>query len=320
MKTAVLFLIFNRPDTTRRVFEAIRAARPARLYVAADGPRVGRPDDVRLCEEARKVAVEVDWPCQVKTLFRETNLGCKRGPSGGIDWLFENEEDGIILEDDVLPLESFFPFCEELLERYRHRSEIAMISGCNFVERYIQPTKSYMFIRYGHTWGWATWRRSWKDYDGEMQEWPLWKQTGALRLLSENGRRFEAYWRSVFDGVFSGEIDNAWDYAWQFACWRNSRLSIQPSVNLTENIGFRVDGTHTTSAPPDHVRESRPTEMTFPLRHPECVIYSKSIDSMIDKKVFGITRWSYLLGRIKRIPFVGDVAKKLATSLRAALK
>jgi hypothetical protein len=316
MNTAVLLLIFNRPNTTRRVFEAIRAARPSRLYIAGDGPRAGRQDDVQRCEEARTAATKVDWPCEVKTLFRETNLGCKRGPSEGIDWLFQHEEEGIILEDDVVPLDSFFPFCEELLERYRCDPRISMISGSNFIVGRLQSHESYSFIRYGHIWGWATWKRAWKDYDGEMKDWPSWRDNGGLRQLS-HGRPFESHWRNVFDKAYSRQIDDAWDYLWQFACWRTSRLSVQPSVNLTQNIGFCPDGTHTRSVMPDHVRSSLPCEMRFPLRHPAAVVCSQNADAMIDKVVFGISRRRYLLDRVKQIPLLGAFAVRIAAHLRA---
>src|SRR5689334_9315101 len=111
----VLLLIFNRPDTTALVMEALRRARPSRVYVAADGPREGMGEDER-CERARRIATEVNWPCEIKTLFRKCNLGCGRALSGAIDWFFEHEEQGIILEDDCVPSQSFFPYCAELLD------------------------------------------------------------------------------------------------------------------------------------------------------------------------------------------------------------
>jgi hypothetical protein len=133
MHTAVLFLVFNRPDPTRRVFDAIRAARPARLYVAADGPRADRAGEAERCAEVRAMATAVDWPCEVLTLFRDANLGCKRGVAEGIDWFFAHEAEGIILEDDVLPHPSFFAYCATLLERYRTVPRPAMYSRAIFM-------------------------------------------------------------------------------------------------------------------------------------------------------------------------------------------
>jgi len=280
MRTAVLFLVFNRPDTTRRVFAAIRAAAPPRLYVAGDGPRGSHPDDSERCEESRKVATQVDWPCEVKTLFRDTNLGCGRGPTGGIAWFFEQEDEGIVLEDDVLPLPTFFPYCEELLARYRHDPRVSMISGCNLIANHFHPRESYFFTKYGHIWGWATWRRAWKDYDVEMKQWPSWRDAGGLGRLSPGGRPFEGYWRDVFDRVCSGQLEDVWDYQWLFAHWRTSRLAVQPGVNLTQNIGFRPDATHTSSDEPAYLRAARPSEMSFPLRHPSSVVCSGVADSL----------------------------------------
>lgn len=183
MHSAVLFLVFNRPDTTRQVLDSIRQARPPRLYVAADGAREDRPGERERCERVRGIATDVDWPCEVHTLFRARNLGCKTAVSGGISWFFEQEEEGIILEDDVLPDQSFFVFCEELLERYRHEAKVTMISGDYFHGNNHQPTASYFFSRYTHIWGWASWRRAWQHYDREMAQWP-----SLIRPLSSNRR------------------------------------------------------------------------------------------------------------------------------------
>ena len=155
MHSPVLFLVFNRPETTRQVFEAIRTAKPPRLYIAADGPRLEREGERASCEEVRKIALEVDWECDVNTLFRVENLGCKRGPSEGISWFFEHEDEGIILEDDCLPDQSFFSFCEELLERYRNDTRIMAISGNNFQHGRKRTEYSYYFSRYFHGWGWT---------------------------------------------------------------------------------------------------------------------------------------------------------------------
>ena len=164
MHSPVLFLVFNRPETTRRVFEAIRTAKPSRLYIAADGPRLEREGERANCEEVRKIALEVDWECDVKTLFRDENLGCKRAVSEGISWFFEHEDEGIILEDDCLPDRSFFSFCKDLLERYRHDTRIMVISGVNFQQGRKRTEYSYYFSIYPHCWGWATWRSAWNCF------------------------------------------------------------------------------------------------------------------------------------------------------------
>ena len=207
MKSPLLFLVFNRPKTTRQVFEAIRAERPTKLYVAADGPRQNRQDEPERCEEVRRVATNVDWPCEVKTRFSDHNFGCKAGVSNGINWFFENEEEGVILEDDILPLPSFFAYCDELLERYRHDDRVAMISGCNLISSYYKPNESYFFSRIPHIWGWASWRRAWQHFDISMNTWPVWRDQGGLEYFSAGNKLVNSYWRHKFNEVYNGKID-----------------------------------------------------------------------------------------------------------------
>ncbi len=284
MHTAVLFLVFNRPDTTLKAFEAIRQARPPRLYVAADGPRPGRAGDGARCEQVRRIATSVDWPCEVRTLLREGNLGCKTAVAGGISWFFETEEEGIILEDDVVPDASFFPFCEELLERYRADSTVMMISGNCFHRPGHRPNASYFFSRYTYIWGWATWRRAWQYYDRDMTRWPSLKGTDFLRRLGGVRRSHEAHWTRVFQAAYAGQIDT-WDYQWLFASMARGGLSISPSKNLATNIGFSSDGTHTTDEGGSAARI--PLEsIGFPLIHPSKVARDSAVDRWEDLHVF----------------------------------
>jgi len=274
MNTPILFLVFNRPDTTKRVFEKIREALPPKLYVAADGPREEREGEADKCEQVRHIATNVDWDCEVKTLFRDKNLGCKHAVSGAIDWFFENEEMGIILEDDCLPNDSFFQFCEELLHRYKDEKQVMTISGDNF-----QPERrtenSYYFSKYMHCWGWASWRRAWEYFDLEMEEWPHLKNKN---FLSEqfSSKSAQDYWRNIFDRVHAGEIDS-WAYIWQYAIWIQKGLNILPEENLVSNIGFGEGGTHTKS---DNSESSnmKTEELVFPLTHPQKITINKKAD------------------------------------------
>jgi hypothetical protein len=315
MNTPVLFIVFNRPDTTSLVFQAIRDARPNRLYVAADGPRPGNQYDIASCDAARIAATQVDWPCELKTLFRDSNLGCKWGPASAISWFFENEEEGIILEDDVVPFRTFFPFCEELLERYRTDLRVSHVCGNNPVSSLSCSPQSYFFSIYGPIWGWATWRRAWADFDANMRRWPAWRDGGGLKLLSSHSLPFEDYWRSIFDLVHGQVIDDVWDYQWLFSNWRNGRLAILPRNNLTQNIGFKGDATHTRSEPA-YVQSSAPAEMLFPLNHAPCVSTEPQFDSLIGRTVFGITRYKFLVHKLKRIPIVGPVVANLVRAVR----
>jgi hypothetical protein len=318
MRSAVLFLVFNRPNTTRRVFEAIRAARPPRLYVAADGPRANRPGEAERCAEARHIAMAVDWPCEVKSLFRDQNLGCKMGVSGGISWFFDSEEEGIILEDDVLPLPSFFAYCDELLERYRCDQRVAMISGSNLISSHFTPKESYFFSRYAVIWGWACWRRTWQQYDVAMKLWPAWRDRGGLTAHSGGNRLFEAYWCDTFDAVYRGEIDT-WDYQLVFTCSRLGSLIAVPAQNQTHNLGFGPDATHTTPGSPDYVVESIPQPLDFPLVHPVDVERHEDADAVIDSKICGITRLNAIRRWIRAIPGLGFVLIKAKNLLKYAL-
>jgi hypothetical protein len=310
MQSPVLFIVFNRPDTTRKVFEAIRLARPPRLYIAADGPRADRPDEIKRCEEVRKIATSVDWPCEIKTLFREKNLGCRNGVSSGIDWFFQHEPEGIILEDDILPLPSFFIYCEELLERYRENTNIGMISGCNLVANHIQLDESYFFSKHNHIWGWASWRRAWKYYDLSMKSWPEWDKKNGLRSVSHGNKLFEIYWKDIFKRSFSGQI-NTWDYQWTYTCWKNSMLTALPVYNQTYNLGFGLDATHTTMEAPAYVLNSKPKLLIFPLVHPNTLNLTSNIDELIDRNIYRISYLTIIKRFITLIPYMAVIAKKI---------
>lgn len=237
-KTPVAFFIFNRPDLTQRVFTAIAAHRPPRLFVVADGPRCDV--EAGMCEQARAVLNQINWPCELETNFSVTNLGCKRRVSSGLDWVFSRVDEAIILEDDCLPHADFFSFCHEMLERYRENDRVMSISGDCFAP-FGEITTDYLFSRYVHIWGWATWRRAWQHYDVEMKMWPRYKRKMNKYFTSTNEAR---YWTMMFNEVASGRLDT-WDVQWQFACLINQGLSIVPRSNLISNLGFRHDATHT---------------------------------------------------------------------------
>jgi hypothetical protein len=306
VKSPVLFLVFNRPATTRRVFEAIRAACPRKLYVAADGARPDRPSEARSCEEVRAIATAVDWPCEVRTLFRERNLGCKLAVSGAITWFFEQEPEGIILEDDVLPLPTFFAFCDELLDRYRHDERVAMISGSNLVANHFHARESYFFSYHCNVWGWATWRRAWRHYDVTVSDWPAWRDGGGLQKIGGGQFYFETYWRRVFDAVHSGRI-NAWGYQWTFACWRRGALTVLPARNQIDNLGYGADATHTTADAPAFVREARTQALDFPLAHPNVVAREPQADAEICARVYGISYRGAIGSCLRTVPLIRNL-------------
>ncbi len=274
LKAPVLFLVFNRLETTRRVFAEIRRARPPRFYVACDGPRENVPGDGDRVGEVRDFILKgIDWPCEVKTLFREKNLGCRNSVSGAITWFFEQEEAGIVLEDDCLPSPSFFGYCDSLLERYRDDERVWHIGGCNFLKGKDVPGASYYFSRYCFIWGWASWRRAWKKYDVNMARFPEFLKNGCISGVWRE-KEIQDYWMRNFQSTYEGKI-NSWDFQWVFTLWCQSGLAILPRVNLVSNIGFGADSTHTSSAAEFG---NLPTHEMEELSHPPFVVEDYDAD------------------------------------------
>ncbi len=294
IKTPVVFIIFNRPETTKRVFAEIAKARPPQLLVIADGPRGGHPDDAEKCAAVRAIIDSVDWDCEVLKNYSDVNLGCKRRISSGLDWVFDTVEEAIILEDDCLPHPTFFRFCEEMLEKYRNDERIAMISGDNFQFSRKRTGYSYYFSRYNHIWGWASWRRSWDNYDVDMKMWPEIRDGGWLEDLLGEKKSFW-YWKYKFEKVHQGKIDT-WDYQWTFACWIQNALTIIPNVNLISNIGFGIKAEHTKDK--DKFAEMEIESMIDPILHPNYILRDSKADLFVEKKMFSGSLISRVIKRV----------------------
>ena len=296
LDTPILFLIFNRPDTTQRVFNRIREIQPKKLYVAADGPRAHKAGEAERCEQARAIIRQVDWPCEVKTLFRTENLGCKQAIFQGISWFFEQEEMGIILEDDCLPGLSFFPFCEELLLRYKDDQRIGHIGGHIETPYLVAPELSYDFSFITHIWGWATWRRVWQNFDLSL---PFWEQEKAKRDSLFCNTLEKIYCTSAIpDALYNRHGLNTWDYAYAFFLRTQHHLSIYPTVNMVENIGVGdPNATHTHKpAPTNYIY---PQSMAFPLHHPRYIMRNHYIETRCTRNRFSFTRlFRYILNMI----------------------
>ena len=278
----VAFFIFNRPETTQRVFKAIAAAQPERLLVVADGARPDRPDEASLVARTRAIIDQVDWPCVVDMNFAVENLGCKPRVSSGLEWVFEKVEEAIILEDDCLPDPSFFDYCTRLLERYRDDDRVAAISGDNFQNEISRTDDSYYFSKYFHCWGWASWRRVIQQVDFEMESWPQFSQRDGLRNWADSEAEL-SYWQNLFALQHAGEI-NSWAYPFFYWCWENAGLTILPNVNLISNIGFDSEATHTTSTESDLA--NLPTFDIGPLKHPSVVERHQVADEYTFENVF----------------------------------
>ncbi len=269
LKTPVVFIIFKRPDTTEKVFEAIRQAKPPKLLVIADGPRPDRPGEAEKCAATRAIIDRVDWDCEVMKNYSEINLGCKDRVSTGLDWVFNTVEEAIILEDDCLPHPTFFRFCEELLEKYRDDKRVMSISGTNYQLGQTRTEDSYYFSIYSHCWGWASWRRAWQYYDIEMKLWPKLRQGDFMMALLGDYHAVKS-WDSAFQCSYDDTVNN-WGFRWTFACWLQSGLQIIPDVNLVSNLGFGQEGTHTGGE--SSVYSNMPVQaMKFPLKHPLCML------------------------------------------------
>jgi hypothetical protein len=273
-KSPVLFIIFNRPELTNQVFLKIRQSAPTRLYIAADGPRTDRPGEDLLCRRAREVTEQIDWECKVETLFRETNAGCKEAVSSAITWFFEHEEEGIILEDDCLPAVSFFEFCDAMLDRYRNDTRVRHISGCNLQHGKKWGTASYYFSNMTHVWGWAGWRRVWKDYDKELSRFNEGEVRTAFEKIFTDPFIVDT-WEDIFKRVKAGEIDT-WDYQLGILNFFNNSLSIIPNSNLISNIGFGVSSTHTHD--PNSLSANIPLLELKDVIHPVYILPEKEAD------------------------------------------
>ena len=306
----VLLIIFNRLETTKRVFAEIKKIRPQALFIAADGPRQDRTGENEKCEEVRNFVINnIDWDCEIKTLFREKNLGCRLAVSSALDWFFSNVEQGIILEDDCLPEQSFFPYCKELLEHYRDNEKVFMISGNNFLLKPQTGKESYYFSRLTHVWGWAGWRRAWTTYDISLKDYPEFIENKTIEKVwdSQNVRE---YWLQCFNMVYENKLDT-WDYQWTYNIWKHDGVCIAPRVNLVSNIGFGSEETHGSRQKSKTV--DRPLEvMNFPLIHPVSLKVDHAADDYENNKYY--LRGFLLRKRLKKIG-IFNLLKKIYLSL-----
>ena len=285
-KTPILFLIFNRPEITQRVFEEIKKQKPKYLFIAADGGRSQNTDDLEKCKATRDLVLNgIDWDCEVKTLFRDENLGCGIAVSQAITWFFENVEEGIILEDDCLPHSSFFGYCETLLEKYKENENVYAISGDNFQNGIQRGEASYFFSNYCHIWGWASWRRAWNSYDFSLKQLEVFKEKKLIKTI-DNRTVFKNYWFTILEKVANKLIDT-WDYQLLFTIWNNGGVTVVPNVNLISNIGFGKDATHTIG---ESSFANMETQDIGNITHPKSIKVDKEADRFVSDSVYNISR------------------------------
>lgn len=291
LKTAVLFLIFNREDTTKLVFEQIKIAQPTRLYIASDGPRINKEGENQIVKKIRDLVIsQIDWNCEIKTLFRKENLGCGKAVSSAVSWFFSHEEEGIILEDDVVPHSDFFEYCEILLEKYRNNLEVAFISGKTYMQDSRKVSSSYYFSCFSYVWGWASWRRVWQKYSLTLDNINYTNLSRSLDILFTKPEH-KLYWKWIYWLMKYRQIDT-WDYQLTLLFLSNRWLSIIPKNNLVKNIGFGNDATHTKTT---FLSESENTAYSIlPLEHPLSIhrnIIADIEDTMQQKRFLSLSNF-----------------------------
>jgi len=264
-------------------FGAIRAQRPSKLFIIADGPRPGNTSDIENCRQARAIVEHIDWPCEVFRDYADQNLGCKLRNKTGIDWVFSQVDQAIILEDDCAVHPDFFRFCDELLEKYRDDERVSVITGDNFQNGHKRGDASYYFSKYNHVWGWATWKRSWLLNDSDIAFWPECKSSDAWRNLHSDPVE-RRYWDHILDTVHAGKFESTWAYPWSASVWCRGGLTATPNVNLVINIGLGPEGTHTTMLPTE---DWMAVKDLGPITHPDLVQQDLEADRYTFDHVYG---------------------------------
>ena len=274
----ILFCVFNRLDTTIKVFEKIRKIKPIKLYIVSDAPRESRPDEDKKVYEVRDyIENSIDWECEVHKNYATKNMGCGKRISSGISWAFEQEEELIILEDDCIPDLSFFRYCQEMLEYYKDDTRILMIGGNNPVGHLYSSKYDYLFSHVPFMWGWATWKRSWELYDYYITSWKDNKNNPIIKK-SLSVRSAYMYYTAQFEYLSKGLDNGIWDYQFMYVGIINSMYGILPTCSLVNNIGFSEESTHTKESP--KWMNKKVSEMSFPIQYRKGVEWDKDFDEI----------------------------------------
>ncbi|MFC5413068.1 nucleotide-diphospho-sugar transferase [Larkinella bovis] len=308
LSVPILFVVFNKVEETKKVFNVIRSQKPLRLFIASDGPRLEKKGESEKCQHIRGWILDnIDWECEVKTLFRDFNAGCGRGPSDAITWFFQHVDEGIILEDDCLPNESFFRFCGELLNRYRDNEQVSIISGNNFQPIQPMPIQSdYYFSVFPSSNGWATWKRSWQGFDFYINNWPTINKKSLSGFLFTE-KKYSMWWLNHFQWLYNNRPNDMWDFQFHYLCMVRKQLAVIPRVNLVKNIGYGPDATH--SQDPNNYFANVPTHnLSFPLIHPNFIDRNIEADIFIQRTLFGETEIVSYYKKLKR--FIKSIIRK----------
>tara|TARA_Y100001968_G_C19426010_1_gene754403 strand:+ start:1582 stop:2544 length:963 start_codon:yes stop_codon:yes gene_type:complete len=310
--TPVLLIAWRRPLQTSKVIDELRKIKPINLFVACDGPIPNDLEQEKKVNSTREIIRQnINWDCQINTLYSDLNQGCKRGVSNAITWFFNQVDEGIILEDDCVPHQDFFSYCTELLKKYRDDDRVWSISGSNVQEGNWRGDGSYYFGRIPQVWGWATWSKYWKNYDINIEKWPFLKKSNFLRTIFDDPLE-EQYWCNIWDKLYEKNTPDTWDYQWCFTCISNGGLTAFPNQNLITNIGFGKDATHTTWLN----EEKFSTSKLGRIIHPSFILRDSIADEYTFNNKFGgnnIRRNLKLINRVKRK--VKDYFNKVAAKI-----
>ena len=281
LKTPILIIVFNRPHLVQELFNEIKKQKPKELFVFCDGARKDKAEAKELLNKSQSIFnTQIDWDCKLKTYYLSENKGAGRAISTAIKWFFDNVEEGIILEEDCFPHKDFFPYCEELLERYRDNKQVMFIGGNNFQERE-KDSSSYYFSSYSHVWGWATWKETIKDYSFEIENISKKDFRKILKTYFGDSWHERQYWNDRFNLIKKNKI-NSWDYQLLFNIWKQNGLSIIPKVNLVKNLGFDKSSLHCKNENDDLANLSIGNIM--PLTHPKTITINREADYFYFKK------------------------------------
>lgn len=295
----ILILTFNRPNHTSKLADILRKYKVSKIYVSSDGPRDGNKKDVKMVKQTRGLFKNDRWPeSDIHVKFEDENLGCKKAVSKAITWFFQHVEQGIILEDDCLPNESFFSFCEQMLDRYKGDDRIMHISGTTFIGKNSDwITDDYYYSCYPHCWGWATWKKSWERFDYDMKNWPLFKKSGFIEnfIYNKIGAR---KWTEVFDTTHADK-NSSWAYRWTYSCWENNGLSVHPKYNLVQNIGFDEHATHTKYSSNHHSDNRK--ELDPPYKKPPFLVRDHRLDNYIEDFHFQSNLKSEIIKKLRKL-------------------
>ncbi len=243
----ILLLTWQRNKEVEALISKLRKINAVNLYINSDGYSLNKKNSKqidKILETRSTILKNIDWDCKLQIKFNNKNLGCKNSVIEAINWFFENEESGIILEEDCIPDISFFYYCAELLKKYKNHKSIGCITGVNFQNNQKVSDSSYYFSKYNHCWGWATWKDKWEIFDKDINFWPKMKSQKEWEIDKSMKEEERNYWEKVFENSYLNLIDS-WAYPWLASLWYKNKLTITPEYNLVSNVGFDGLATHT---------------------------------------------------------------------------